>query len=44
MVPPPHHELHHSGKFMGGLIGDVKRRLPWYWSDIKEVGVGFYVF
>ncbi|KAG8189148.1 hypothetical protein JTE90_018441 [Oedothorax gibbosus] len=28
--------LKRSGKLFGGLINDVKRKLPWYWSDFKD--------
>ena len=23
-------------RFCGGLINDIKRRAPWYWSDFKD--------
>lgn len=25
-----------SGRLFGGLVGDIKRRMPKYWSDIKD--------
>ena len=25
-----------SGKLFGGLINDIKRKAPWYWSDFKD--------
>uniref|UniRef100_T1IXB9 Anion exchange protein n=1 Tax=Strigamia maritima TaxID=126957 RepID=T1IXB9_STRMM len=25
-----------TGRLFGGLIDDVKRKLPWYWSDFKD--------
>lgn len=28
--------LVYSGRIGGGLIDDVKRKLPWYWSDFKD--------
>ncbi|KAK6632261.1 hypothetical protein RUM44_007302 [Polyplax serrata] len=28
--------LSRSGRLFGGLINDVKRKVPWYWSDFKE--------
>ena len=28
--------LEFTGKFCGGLICDIKRKLPWYWSDFKD--------
>lgn len=28
--------LKRSGKLFGGLINDVKRKAPWYWSDFKD--------
>ncbi|KAM4747542.1 LOW QUALITY PROTEIN: electrogenic sodium bicarbonate cotransporter 1-like [Rhinophrynus dorsalis] len=29
-------ELKRTGKFFGGLINDVKRKAPWYWSDFYD--------
>ncbi|XP_064475262.1 sodium-driven chloride bicarbonate exchanger-like isoform X3 [Ornithodoros turicata] len=28
--------LKRSGRLFGGLINDVKRKAPWYWSDFKD--------
>ncbi|XP_053600997.1 sodium-driven chloride bicarbonate exchanger isoform X4 [Plodia interpunctella] len=28
--------LARSGKLFGGLINDLKRKKPWYWSDFKD--------
>ncbi|XP_038210344.1 electroneutral sodium bicarbonate exchanger 1 isoform X4 [Zerene cesonia] len=28
--------LARSGKLFGGLINDLKRKIPWYWSDFKD--------
>ncbi|KAL0274169.1 UNVERIFIED_CONTAM: hypothetical protein PYX00_006656 [Menopon gallinae] len=28
--------LSRSGKLFGGLINDIKRKVPWYWSDFKD--------
>ncbi|XP_045760766.1 sodium bicarbonate cotransporter 3 isoform X5 [Maniola jurtina] len=28
--------LARSGKLFGGLINDLKRKMPWYWSDFKD--------
>jgi hypothetical protein len=28
--------LKRTGKFCGGLIADIKRKLPWYASDYKD--------
>ena len=25
-----------TGRFCGGLINDIKRKAPWYWSDFKD--------
>ena len=25
-----------SPRLFGGLIADVKRKIPWYWSDFKD--------
>jgi hypothetical protein len=36
----PDDNLHRTGRLFGGLMNDIKRRLPWYWSDIKD-GVNF---
>ncbi|KAH3747855.1 hypothetical protein DPMN_182287 [Dreissena polymorpha] len=36
------HEAHddptlvRTGRLFGGLIADVKRKLPWYWSDFRD--------
>ncbi|XP_072847161.2 electroneutral sodium bicarbonate exchanger 1 isoform X2 [Pogona vitticeps] len=29
-------ELQRTGRLFGGLILDVKRKAPWYWSDYKD--------
>ncbi|XP_028577310.2 electroneutral sodium bicarbonate exchanger 1 isoform X1 [Podarcis muralis] len=29
-------ELQRTGRLFGGLILDVKRKVPWYWSDYKD--------
>ncbi|KAK0067215.1 electroneutral sodium bicarbonate exchanger 1-like isoform X1, partial [Biomphalaria pfeifferi] len=29
-------ELKRSGRLFGGLVADVKRKWPWYWSDFKD--------
>ncbi|XP_053573206.1 anion exchange protein 4 [Bombina bombina] len=29
-------ELKKTGKFFGGLIKDIKRKAPWYWSDFYD--------
>ncbi|KAJ7317767.1 hypothetical protein JRQ81_003929 [Phrynocephalus forsythii] len=29
-------ELQRTGRLFGGLIMDVKRKAPWYWSDYKD--------
>ncbi|XP_034268127.1 electroneutral sodium bicarbonate exchanger 1 isoform X2 [Pantherophis guttatus] len=29
-------ELQRTGKLFGGLILDIKRKAPWYWSDYKD--------
>lgn len=29
-------QLKKTGRFCGGLINDIKRRAPWYWSDFKD--------
>ncbi len=29
-----------TGRFCGGLIDDLKRKLPWYWSDFRD-GLNF---
>ncbi|XP_053149972.1 electroneutral sodium bicarbonate exchanger 1 isoform X2 [Hemicordylus capensis] len=29
-------ELQRTGRLFGGLILDVKRKAPWYWSDFKD--------
>ncbi|XP_021934526.1 sodium-driven chloride bicarbonate exchanger isoform X3 [Zootermopsis nevadensis] len=28
--------LERSGRLFGGLINDIKRKVPWYWSDFKD--------
>lgn len=28
--------LKFTGKLFGGLINDIKRKAPWYWSDFKD--------
>ncbi|XP_022216457.2 electroneutral sodium bicarbonate exchanger 1 isoform X13 [Drosophila obscura] len=28
--------LSRTGRLFGGLINDVKRKLPWYWSDYRD--------
>nr|XP_022914350.1 sodium bicarbonate cotransporter 3 isoform X7 [Onthophagus taurus] len=28
--------LSRTGRLFGGLINDIKRKAPWYWSDIKD--------
>ncbi len=28
--------LQRTGRLFGGLIADVKRKLPWYFSDFKD--------
>nr|XP_026487486.1 electroneutral sodium bicarbonate exchanger 1 isoform X3 [Vanessa tameamea] len=28
--------LARSGRLFGGLINDLKRKMPWYWSDFKD--------
>jgi hypothetical protein len=28
--------LQRTGKLFGGLIADVKRKAPWYWSDFRD--------
>ncbi|XP_062822503.1 electroneutral sodium bicarbonate exchanger 1 isoform X4 [Anolis carolinensis] len=33
-------ELQRTGRLFGGLILDVKRKIPWYWSDFKD-GLSF---
>jgi solute carrier family 4 (sodium borate transporter), member 11 len=33
-------ELTHSRRPLGGLIGDVKRRARWYFSDYKDGVIG----
>ncbi|KAL8163915.1 UNVERIFIED_CONTAM: Electroneutral sodium bicarbonate exchanger 1 [Gekko kuhli] len=38
-VEPEDHsgpELERTGRLFGGLILDVKRKAPWYWSDYKD--------
>ncbi|XP_051976874.1 electrogenic sodium bicarbonate cotransporter 4-like [Xyrauchen texanus] len=42
-MPVPHElgeELSYTGRFCGGLFLDIKRKLPWYPSDIYE---GFHI-
>ncbi|XP_053319300.1 electrogenic sodium bicarbonate cotransporter 1-like [Spea bombifrons] len=29
-------ELKRTGKFFGGLVKDVRRKAPWYWSDFYD--------
>ncbi|GFO02998.1 Anion exchange protein [Plakobranchus ocellatus] len=29
-------DLVFSGRLFGGLVNDVKRKIPWYWSDFKD--------
>ncbi|XP_042290458.1 sodium bicarbonate cotransporter 3-like isoform X5 [Thunnus maccoyii] len=29
-------ELQRTGRIFGGLIADIKRKIPFYWSDIKD--------
>ncbi|XP_055342148.1 band 3 anion transport protein-like isoform X2 [Paramacrobiotus metropolitanus] len=36
----PDDTLRRTGRLFGGLINDVKRRFPWYWSDIRD-GLNF---
>lgn len=31
--------LKRSGKWFGGLKNDIKRKIPWYWSDFKDAFV-----
>ncbi|XP_019336594.1 electroneutral sodium bicarbonate exchanger 1 [Alligator mississippiensis] len=36
---PEHHsgpELERTGRLFGGLILDVKRKAPWFWSDFRD--------
>lgn len=28
--------LHFSRRLFGGLINDIKRKAPWYWSDFRD--------
>ncbi|CAG2053057.1 unnamed protein product, partial [Timema podura] len=28
--------LTRSGRLFGGLVNDIKRKVPWYWSDFKD--------
>uniref|UniRef100_A0A663LPQ3 Anion exchange protein n=1 Tax=Athene cunicularia TaxID=194338 RepID=A0A663LPQ3_ATHCN len=30
------HELERTGRLFGGLIRDVKRKAPWFWSDFRD--------
>ncbi|XP_073716772.1 LOW QUALITY PROTEIN: electrogenic sodium bicarbonate cotransporter 4 [Misgurnus anguillicaudatus] len=42
-MPVPHElgeELAYTGRFCGGLVLDIKRKLPWYLSDFYE---GFHI-
>uniref|UniRef100_A0A4W4G1A6 Anion exchange protein n=1 Tax=Electrophorus electricus TaxID=8005 RepID=A0A4W4G1A6_ELEEL len=42
-MPMPHElgeELLHTGRFCGGLLLDIKRKLPWYFSDFYQ---GFHI-
>ncbi len=32
----PDPSLSFTGRFCGGLIDDIKRKAPWFWSDIKD--------
>nr|XP_056722981.1 electroneutral sodium bicarbonate exchanger 1 [Euleptes europaea] len=39
LVEPEDHsgpELQRTGRLFGGLILDVKRKAPWYWSDFRD--------
>ncbi|XP_051016323.1 electroneutral sodium bicarbonate exchanger 1 [Acomys russatus] len=41
MEPEPHGghsgpELERTGRLFGGLLLDVKRKAPWYWSDYRD--------
>eukprot|EP00062_Callorhinchus_milii_P024115 gi/632983683/ref/XP_007908767.1/ PREDICTED: electroneutral sodium bicarbonate exchanger 1 isoform X4 [Callorhinchus milii] len=29
-------ELQRTGRLFGGLVLDIKRKIPWYWSDFKD--------
>ncbi|CAM9279561.1 sodium-driven chloride bicarbonate exchanger-like isoform X2 [Lampetra fluviatilis] len=29
-------ELQRTGRLFGGLVADIKRKLPWYWSDYRD--------
>nr|XP_032816953.1 sodium bicarbonate cotransporter 3-like isoform X2 [Petromyzon marinus] len=29
-------ELQRTGRLFGGLVVDIKRKLPWYWSDYRD--------
>nr|XP_032831281.1 electroneutral sodium bicarbonate exchanger 1-like [Petromyzon marinus] len=29
-------ELQRTGRLFGGLVGDVRRKAPWYWSDVRD--------
>uniref|UniRef100_A0A671Q5D1 Anion exchange protein n=1 Tax=Sinocyclocheilus anshuiensis TaxID=1608454 RepID=A0A671Q5D1_9TELE len=43
VMPAPHElgeELAYTGRFCGGLVLDIKRKLPWYPSDFYE---GFHI-
>ncbi|EEB11139.1 sodium-driven chloride bicarbonate exchanger, putative [Pediculus humanus corporis] len=31
-----HRKKYRTGRLFGGLINDVKRKVPWYWSDFKD--------
>lgn len=33
---PQYEPLQRSGRLFGGLVSDVKHRLPWYLSDFKD--------
>ncbi|XP_057648437.1 electroneutral sodium bicarbonate exchanger 1 [Chionomys nivalis] len=41
MEPEPHGghsgpELERTGRLFGGLVLDIKRKAPWYWSDYRD--------
>ncbi|KAM8798912.1 anion exchange protein 4 [Eudromia elegans] len=29
-------ELQRTGRLFGGLLGDIRRKAPWYWSDFSD--------
>lgn len=42
-VPHSEHDdpgLVFTGRFCGGLMDDIKRKAPWFWSDFKD-GINF---